>query len=106
MGGGIKADHGERGRGDDEAEEVGEFAVHGGGVVVGRPRVLFSDERLDLAAVIPVIASAAGLDNQQAAPELNELIEGVAGFLKGVEDVADVDQVSGVGHWLGGLPMT
>ena len=36
MGSGIEADHGERGRGDNEAEEVREFAVHGGGVMVGK----------------------------------------------------------------------
>jgi len=28
MSGGIEADHGERGRGDDESEEVVEFGVH------------------------------------------------------------------------------
>jgi hypothetical protein len=33
MSGGIEADHGERGRGDDETEKVGEFAVHGVGVM-------------------------------------------------------------------------
>jgi len=37
MSGGIKADHGERGRGNDETEEVGEFGGHGGGVVAVWP---------------------------------------------------------------------
>ena len=38
MSGCIEADHGERGRGDDETEEIGEFGGHGGGVVMGEAR--------------------------------------------------------------------
>jgi len=112
MSGGIKADHGERGRGDHEAEEVGEFGGHGSGVVVGAPKgsgeLLTSQltnlrqghqNRLSRTRCIDAIGRAT-MDAAAAAAKCRAVVDDAVADL--AEDCFGLFD----GHWLGGLPMT
>ncbi len=54
-----------------------------------------SHEGRDLLGVVPAIAVASALNDQQITPESGELLKGQAGFFEGVGNVAAVDQVHG-----------